>query len=32
MVDWRPLDTVDDVVAADGEARAAASSLVAGPC
>ena len=32
MVDWRPLDTVDDVGAADGEARAAASSLVAGPC
>jgi 1-deoxy-D-xylulose-5-phosphate reductoisomerase len=31
-VDWRLLENVDDVVAADREARAVASSLVAGSC
>jgi len=31
-VDWRPLESVDDVVGADREARAMASSLVAGSC
>ena len=31
-VDWRPVENVDDVVAADREARAMASSLVAGSC
>jgi hypothetical protein len=32
MIDWRPLDTVDDVLTADREARATATSLVAGSC
>lgn len=31
-VDWRPLETVDDVLAADREARAFAASLVPGVC
>jgi 1-deoxy-D-xylulose-5-phosphate reductoisomerase len=31
-VDWRPLATVEDVIAADREARATAASFVAGSC
>jgi len=31
-VDWRPLETVDDVIAADREARGVAASLIAGAC
>jgi 1-deoxy-D-xylulose-5-phosphate reductoisomerase len=31
-VDWRELSTVEDVVAVDREARAVASSLIAGVC
>ena len=32
MVDWRPLNTVDDVVEVDREARSMAASLIAGAC
>lgn len=32
MADWRALETIEDVVEADGEARATASSLIAGAC
>jgi 1-deoxy-D-xylulose-5-phosphate reductoisomerase len=31
-VEWRPLETVDDVIAADREARGVAASLIAGAC
>lgn len=31
-VEWRELETVDDVIEADSEARAAAGSLIAGAC
>ena len=31
-VDWRPVKTVEEVIAADREARATAASLIAGAC
>jgi hypothetical protein len=30
--DWRPLETVDDVIGADREGREIAASFIAGAC